>query len=135
VRLDQARFLIGRESSCDICLPHPSVSRRHAQLQRTDQGCWLLQDLNSLNHVYCSDNAVQQVVLEAGKLIRISEFRLTLRETTPPLDAPPPQTPATDDSSPSWPGLDPGWMEQLQHFQRSLLRQELPQGLLEKLAE
>ena len=39
VRLDQPRFLIGRESACDICLPHPSVSRRHAQLQRTDDGC------------------------------------------------------------------------------------------------
>src|SRR5206468_4370136 len=48
IKLDQARFLIGREATCDICLPHPNVSRRHAQLQKNDQGDWLLQDLNSL---------------------------------------------------------------------------------------
>ena len=42
VELDRARLLIGREPSCDICLPHPGVSRRHAQLQATEQGRWLL---------------------------------------------------------------------------------------------
>src|SRR5690348_14531103 len=78
IRLDRGRYLIGREASCDICPPHPNVSRRHAQLQKNDQGSWLLQDLNSLNHVYFSESAVQQIVLEPGKHIRISEFRLTL---------------------------------------------------------
>ena len=37
IKLDRARYLIGREASCDICLPHPNVSRRHAQLQRSDK--------------------------------------------------------------------------------------------------
>ena len=56
VELDRARLLIGREPSCDICLPHPGVSRRHAQLQATEQGRWLLQDLSSRNHVYVDDS-------------------------------------------------------------------------------
>ena len=30
IKLDRGRYLIGREASCDICLPHPNVSRRHA---------------------------------------------------------------------------------------------------------
>ena len=47
IPLDRPRLLIGREPSCDIHLQHMGVSRRHAQLQRTDQGRWLLQDLSS----------------------------------------------------------------------------------------
>jgi hypothetical protein len=133
VKLERARYLIGREASCDICLPHPNVSRRHAQLQRNDQGGWLLQDLNSLNHIYYSDDPVQQVVLEPGKQVRISEYRLLLHETSAQQDqavSPPP-----DDSAPSWPGLEPGWLEQLQMFQRALLRLEEPKAVLEHLAE
>ena len=64
VDLDRPRLLIGREPSCDICLPHPGVSRRHAQLQATEQGRWLLQDLSSRNHVYVNNKPVQQLVLE-----------------------------------------------------------------------
>ena len=133
VKLDQARFLIGREATCDICLPHPNVSRRHAQLQRSDQGAWLLQDLNSLNHVYHDEQPIQQLVLELGKQVRIGEFRLALKGP-PPLPEPP-LTPLTDESMPSWPGLEPGWLEQLQQFQRTLLRLDSPRAVLERLAE
>src|SRR5437764_1930654 len=101
-KLDRARYLIGREASCDICLPHPNVSRRHAQLQRNDQGHWLLQDLNSLNHVYFNEAAVQQITLEPNKHVRISEYRLTLHQT-PATAAEPSTTPPPDDSAPSWP--------------------------------
>ena len=52
VDLGRPRLLIGREPTCDIHLPHPGVSRRHAQLQLIEQGRWLLQDLSSRNHVY-----------------------------------------------------------------------------------
>src|SRR5205823_9269119 len=80
VELDRPRLLIGREPSCDIHLPHPGVSRRHAQLQRTDQGRWLLQDLSSRNHVYVENRPVQQIVLEARKPFRIAEYWLALLE-------------------------------------------------------
>ena len=82
VDLDRPRLLIGREPSCDICLPHPGVSRRHAQLQATDQGRWLLQDLSSRNHVYVDNKPVQQLVLEPHKPFRIAEYTLSL-ELTP----------------------------------------------------
>src|SRR5438445_12846021 len=78
VALDRPRLLIGREPSCDILLPHPGVSRRHAQLQCTDQGRWLLQDLSSRNHVYLENRPVQQIVLEARKPFRIAEYWLAL---------------------------------------------------------
>src|SRR5438128_67445 len=133
IKLDRARYLIGREASCDICLPHPNVSRRHAQLQRSDKGGWLLQDLNSLNHVYYSEMPVQQIVLEPGQQVRISQYRLTLHSASTKLE-PEALIPA-DDSSPSWPGLEPGWLEQLQQFQRALLRLDEPRPVLLHLAE
>src|SRR5262245_60981138 len=133
-KLDQPRFLIGRESTCDICLPHPNVSRRHAQLQRTEEGGWLLQDLKSLNKVYYNDGPVQQIMLEPGKSVRIGEFRIALKPTTTPPESV--EVVASDEeSSPSWPGLDPGWLEQLQRFQRALLRYDQPRLVLERLAD
>ncbi|HKB39639.1 MAG TPA: SpoIIE family protein phosphatase [Gemmataceae bacterium] len=134
IKLDQARFLIGREATCDICLPHPNVSRRHAQLQKNDQGVWLLQDLNSLNGTYVNEQRIEQVVLEPGKQIRIGEFRLALKGA-PPLPEPQAILPSNDSSAPSWPGLEPGWLEQLQMFQRALLRVDNPRAALERLAE
>jgi serine phosphatase RsbU (regulator of sigma subunit) len=132
VELDRPRLLIGREPSCDICLPHPGVSRRHAQLQATEQGRWLLQDLSSRNHVYLDSKPVQQVVLEPHKPFRIAEYTLALQQAgTVPEGEPlalvePPEAPS------SLP--DPAWLEQLQVFQRHLFRLEEPRAVLQRLA-
>jgi hypothetical protein len=109
------------------------VSRRHAQLQRTDQGDWLLQDLNSLNGIFFKGEKVQQIVLEPGRHVKISDYELTLCLSQTQQELPPPGP--AEDSSPSWPGLEPGWLEQLQQFQRVLLRQEDSHRVLELLGE
>ena len=41
-------ILIGRALACAMRLPHASVSKKHAQLHRTDDG-WFVTDLQSLN--------------------------------------------------------------------------------------
>jgi serine phosphatase RsbU (regulator of sigma subunit) len=130
VELKRSRLLVGREPTCDIYLPHPNVSRRHAQIQRSPQGAWILQDLNSLNHVFVNDQAVQQIVLESGKEVRIAEYRLTLLEASTIIE---PGKAGVDSGEP-WTHLGPGWLEQLQAFQRELLRLEQPRQVLEKLA-
>jgi sigma-B regulation protein RsbU (phosphoserine phosphatase) len=134
VGLDRPRLLIGREPTCDIHLQHPNVSRRHAQLQQTDQGRWLLQDLSSLNHVFVDNHPVKQVILEPGKLIRIAEYRLTLREAGVDSDSPGAAAATEEVAADAWTGLEPGWLEQLQVFQRALLRVEEPRLVLERLA-
>ncbi len=35
IELKRNRLLVGREPTCDVYLPHPNVSRRHAQIQRS----------------------------------------------------------------------------------------------------
>src|SRR5262245_66340692 len=84
IELDRRVLLTGREPTCDIHLPHPGVSRRHAQLQRTDQGRWLLQDLRSRNHVFIDHKPVQQAILESRQPFRIAEYWLTLQESPAP---------------------------------------------------
>jgi ABC-type multidrug transport system ATPase subunit len=44
------KLVIGRAVECDVCLPHPTVSRYHARLTRTSQGL-LLEDLHSVNGI------------------------------------------------------------------------------------
>jgi hypothetical protein len=129
IGLDRPRMLIGREPACDIYLPHPNVSRRHAQLQLTEQGRWMLQDLSSLNHVFVDNRPVKQIILDQGTEVRIAEYRLALKEAgTEPAEPP------VEESQEAWTGLEPGWLEQLQVFQRSLLRVEEPRQVLERLA-
>src|SRR5262249_7827638 len=140
ISLDKPHLLIGREPSCDICLPHPNVSRRHAQLQRTDEEHWLLQDLNSLNGVHFNDQPVQQIVLEPGQRVRIAEYHLVLlglpsTQVMAALLAPALPPGDASDSTPSWPGLDPGWLEHLLTFQRALVRLDDPCEVLRGLAE
>jgi serine phosphatase RsbU (regulator of sigma subunit) len=136
IDLDRPHLLIGRESTCDIHLPNPAVSRRHAQLQSLAPGRWLLQDLNSRNHVYVNNQPVQQTVLEPGKRARIAEYRLVL-QTAAPTAAPEPPEAASEDTTGdySWASLDPDWLAKLQAVQMALLRLEDPRRVLERLAE
>jgi sigma-B regulation protein RsbU (phosphoserine phosphatase) len=133
VELSRPRLLIGREPSCDICLPHPSVSRRHAQLQQNEYGLWLLQDLNSLNHVYVDNRPVQHILLEPGVLVRIADYRLSLMSDVT-VEGETRKTLPLDDSSGVWSMLDTGWLEHMQEFQRELLRIDEPRKVLDRLA-
>jgi serine phosphatase RsbU (regulator of sigma subunit) len=133
VELNRPRLLVGREPTCDVCLPHPSVSRRHAQLQQTEQGSWLLQDLNSLNHVYLENRPVQHVLLEPGIAVRIADYRLALQPAV--VEATERRTLPLDDSSAIWSVLDTGWLQHMQDFERALLRLEEPHQVLERLAQ
>jgi hypothetical protein len=47
-RGNASQFSIGRDASCDLAISDMTVSRRHATLERTEDG-WLLTDLESTN--------------------------------------------------------------------------------------
>ena len=134
IALDRPRLLIGREPSCDILLPHPGVSRRHAQLQCTEQGRWLLQDLSSRNHVYVDNRPVGQMVLEVRKPFRIAEYWLALLEDVPEnlADQEPEFTP--EDTAQTGAGMEGPLLEQLQTFHRGVLSLDEPRHILESIA-
>lgn len=134
IPLDRPRLLIGREPSCDIHLPHPGVSRRHAQLQCTEQGRWLLQDLSSRNHVYVDNRPVQQTVLEIRKPFRIAEYWLALLDASSDVRPEAEALPAQDDTAETGLGTEAGWLEYLQVYCRGILALDEPDLILECLA-
>jgi predicted component of type VI protein secretion system len=101
VRLTADRYIIGRSDDCDILMPEadPSVSRRHAALQRDANGLWWLVDLASRNGTKVGPLRVapdRPYQLRDGDRFQVGtnemEFRLI---TTPhPIGAPPFVAPA-----------------------------------------
>lgn len=54
---------IGRGEDCQIVLPDPSVSRRHAKLERTADG-YRLTDTGSANGTWVGDRRIQEIQLD-----------------------------------------------------------------------
>ena len=55
---DRSQLVIGRSLECDICLPHPSVSRTHVVLERQAEGL-KLSDLKSVNGVWVNGRRLE----------------------------------------------------------------------------
>lgn len=71
-----AVFTIGRDAANPLRLDHPTVSRRHAQVQRTAQG-HTIRDLGSSNGVYVNGQRVGRIVpLQPGDVVQIGPFKL-----------------------------------------------------------
>lgn len=72
--------VIGRAASCDVCLPAPVVSARHAELRR-EEGDWYVTDLASTNGTRLNGEALPPRVprlLRSGDGLGIAGFRITV---------------------------------------------------------
>ncbi len=65
---------IGRSPACAVIFDHELVSREHARIQRQDAGRFLIRDLGSRNKTFVNGQAVAEVVLMSGDVVRIGEF-------------------------------------------------------------
>lgn len=90
VPVKQGTLVMGRSSSSDLRLQHPSISRRHAQLiRRADR--FFLKDLSSQNGTFLNRNRVTtEVELKAGDEVSMGNALLRLRGPggTPALGVP-----------------------------------------------
>jgi pSer/pThr/pTyr-binding forkhead associated (FHA) protein len=74
IPLDVDCFVIGRDSDCELAVPSPSVSRRHAQLV-LQAGHWSIEDLRTRNGTYINGQRIQsRTPLSHNDEIRIPGF-------------------------------------------------------------
>jgi pSer/pThr/pTyr-binding forkhead associated (FHA) protein len=73
--LDQDLVRSGRHPDSDIFLDDVTVSRRHAEFQRTDEG-YTVCDVGSLNGTYVNRDRIDRVALNDGDEVQIGKYRL-----------------------------------------------------------
>jgi ABC-type multidrug transport system ATPase subunit len=76
----RSKVVIGRAGDCDVCLPHPTVSRRHAELERLPDGRLRLSD-TSRNGVFLDGERLEQPrIIRPGERIGIGPFLFSLED-------------------------------------------------------
>ena len=74
------RLVIGRAPDCDVCLPHPMVSRYHALLEKLPEGLQL-RDLASINGVWTGGQRLTApTLIQEGQRVGIGPFLFSLNQ-------------------------------------------------------
>jgi pSer/pThr/pTyr-binding forkhead associated (FHA) protein len=77
--LDSEVTRLGRHPDSEIMLDDITVSRRHASIERTDEG-YVVSDAGSLNGTYLNQERIERAVLHHGDELQVGKFRLVLFE-------------------------------------------------------
>ena len=75
--LDGPVAVLGRSKECDCVVRDPNVSRRHAELRRSDNGDWQIVDLGSTNGVKVNGRLVDTSRLSPGDDVVLGTTRFT----------------------------------------------------------
>ncbi len=73
--LDTEVVSAGRHPDSEIFLDDVTVSRKHAEFRRTEEG-YAVSDVGSLNGTYVNRDRIDEVVLSGGDEVQIGKFRL-----------------------------------------------------------
>lgn len=77
---------IGRGTSNQIFLPARAVSKQHAVIFSTEDGKWMIEDLDSANKTYLNGEAIHKAPIKTGDRIKIADFTLELAMDEPTPD-------------------------------------------------
>ncbi len=75
IHLDSEQITIGRHPESDIFLDDVTVSRRHAEVRKVDEG-FEVADAGSLNGTYVNQSRVEQERLADGDELQVGKFKL-----------------------------------------------------------
>jgi pSer/pThr/pTyr-binding forkhead associated (FHA) protein len=92
--LTKHNLVIGRHGSCDIALPHSTVSARHCELEFSN-GYWRVRDLGSRNGTTVDGKRCESKWLTPGDVLGVASHRYKVMYT-PQSDAPPPEEEKAD---------------------------------------
>ena len=69
---------IGRHMNSQVFLPDRTVSRQHAVIFTTQDGKWMVEDLDSANKTFLNDEAIHKAEIKTGDRLRITEFTIEI---------------------------------------------------------
>ena len=77
--LQETLTRLGRHPDSEISLDDITVSRRHADIERTPEG-YVVSDAGSLNGTYVNQERVDKMLLRHGDELQIGKFRMVFFE-------------------------------------------------------
>jgi FHA domain len=79
-RVREGQNSLGSDASCNIVIPHPTISGKHASL-RAQEGKFFLTDLDSTNGTYLNldPNKIAREEIKDNDLIRLGEVTLKFK--------------------------------------------------------
>jgi len=75
-QFSQGPISIGRAQGSSIFLPDRTVSKQHAIISATENGKWMVEDMDSANKTYLNDQAVHKAEIKHGDCLRITDFTI-----------------------------------------------------------
>lgn len=69
---------IGRAVNSNVLLPDRTVSKQHAVISITDDGKWVVEDMDSANKTYLNDKAIHKAEVKTGDCLRITDFTIEI---------------------------------------------------------
>jgi pSer/pThr/pTyr-binding forkhead associated (FHA) protein len=78
LRFTAGPVYIGRHVNSQVLLPDRSVSRQHAVIFTTQDGKWMVDDLDSANKTYLNDKQVRKAEIKTGDVLKIVNFSIKI---------------------------------------------------------
>ena len=78
VKLQDKPLILGRDDTCDIVLPYPQVSARHAKLTPQAEGNCLVEDLGSTNGIFVNGIRTKKTLLYPGSTLSLGSIPVEL---------------------------------------------------------
>jgi pSer/pThr/pTyr-binding forkhead associated (FHA) protein len=75
-RFNKGPIYIGRHMNSQVFLPDRAVSRQHTVIYTTQEGKWVVEDLDSSNKTFLNDKPIHKSEIKDGDVIRISDFNI-----------------------------------------------------------
>jgi len=69
---------IGRADNSSVFLPDRTVSKQHAVISATEDGKWMVEDMDSANKTYLNDQATHKAEIKTGDCLQITDFTIEI---------------------------------------------------------
>ena len=98
--LKSGTHTVGRSPSCDLQIPHESVSGTHCEIT-VDGSTFVVRDLGSTNGTFLNHEPIQQITLQPGQRFQVGSVEVQFVSDPPPVVSR--ATPATPSAVPNPP--------------------------------